>query len=76
MLLGQYWVGGSDRAEEGVWRWESTKTPISSTVKDWNPGEPSNDGGDGDCLLINYGGYWNDGPCHAVARYVCEVISG
>ena len=76
MFSGEYWVGGADRAEEGVWKWVSSKTPISSAVKDWNPGEPNNSGGDEDCLTINHGGHWNDRPCHNVYRYVCEVISG
>ena len=77
LSTGAYWVGGADRAEEGVWRWVSSNTPISSAVQDWIPGEPNNSGGDEDCLAINYAGpHWNDRPCHIISRYICEVMSG
>ena len=37
-----YWIGGSDRDQEGVWRWE-TDEAWNYTV--WYPGEPNNGAG-------------------------------
>ena len=60
----RYWMGLTDVASEGNWRW---LVPTTSAYANWNTNEPNNDGG-----LENYGeiiagtGKWND-----MAGYYC-----
>lgn len=85
-LTGDGWIGGSDSAVEGAWRWvtgpeSSTQfwsgTAGGSTVNGnyahWNGGEP-NQSGDEDCAETYVSsGSWNDLPCTAtVSGYVVE----
>ena len=68
------WIGGTDAASEGEWKWSSTGTPLSYT--NWYSGQPDNWGGNEDCLEFNWKasspGKWNDGPCSVKRKYVCE----
>lgn len=75
------WLGGSDAAVEGQWRWmdgpESSQlfwsggiggTPTGFTS--WNGNEPNNQG-DEDYLHLN-GGRWNDLPSSSTRGYFVE----
>ncbi|CAG2199700.1 unnamed protein product [Mytilus edulis] len=66
-----YWLGGRDDVIEGIWMWASTDQVFNYT--DWYPGEPSNSGGNENCLV--YGAValkWNDTPCRNAYRFICE----
>ena len=67
------WIGMSDEAEEGKFRWIDG-APM--TYANWLPGEP-NDGKDRgaaeDCVTLTLGsGQWNDIECGTPLPYVCE----
>ena len=68
----KWWTGFNDRASEGTWEWSNGET-VSYT--NWNSGEPNNSGGNEDCGQLNRfsGTTWNDEPCGASFRYICEV---
>lgn len=70
-----HWIGGSDYAIEGEWRW--IKTGLGIKYFNWGPSEPSGNDLDGeDCLEIsNFNGTYlmADNDCfHHRAYYVCE----
>ena len=48
-----YWLGASDRAVEGTWRWESDSSPFTPfTEMPWGGGQPDNAGGVQDCAVL------------------------
>ena len=49
-----YWIGLTDQASPGNWKWINGDT---STYANWAPGNPNNAGGD-----QHYAWYWNDSP--------------
>ncbi len=59
-----YWIGLL-RTDAG-WNWVEGM----GGYRGWRLGEPS---GDGDCAAMAPGG-WNDAPCNARDRYVCEGL--
>lgn len=74
------WIGLNDRAQEGKFRWSNGDGP---TFTRWYPGEPNNDLGNEDAVvLFNFtsGQFrWNDAegnalygdfPCSAIAEFV------
>ena len=61
------WFGGSDREEEGVWKW-TDYTPWEFTH--WGPREPNNAEGGQDCL--QYDGKWDDDRCTDNIPFVCS----
>jgi hypothetical protein len=74
------WLGGSDQAVEGAWRWQSgvqfwqgaaTGTPVGGAFARWVSGEP-NGGGTSDCMRMVSGGSWRDITCGSVYRAICE----
>eukprot|EP00058_Branchiostoma_floridae_P019221 XP_002604710.1 hypothetical protein BRAFLDRAFT_80319 [Branchiostoma floridae] len=66
-------IGFNDKATEGTFTWLDG---LSTTFVNWEPGEPSNAGGNEDCTEIVYDtGLWNDVPCGQVwstRAYVCK----
>jgi Ca2+-binding RTX toxin-like protein len=57
-ILGDYWIGLSDAATEGVYLWV-TGEPFAFAA--WRPGEPNNFDGDEDYVSGNHLGIgWND----------------
>ena len=67
-----FYTGGNDIAEEGVWRFWHSKKPV--TFLKWtSPGQPDNGSGIEDCIEIRltHRGY-NDWGCNRVAKFVCE----
>ena len=68
------WIGGTDAASEGTWVWSPSSTPLSYT--NWHPGQPSNSGGNQNCLSFNWGspaGKWDDDQCWPKRKYVCQT---
>uniref|UniRef100_A0A672HWA5 C-type lectin domain-containing protein n=1 Tax=Salarias fasciatus TaxID=181472 RepID=A0A672HWA5_SALFA len=68
------WIGLTDDAQEGTWRWVDG-TLVNTSY--WFKGEPNNDyyGKEEDCAQLNnrvegYG--WNDGFCDFQHHWICE----
>lgn len=63
------WLGLSDLAEEGVFRWSDGALP---TYTHWATGEPNNSA-DQDCVAMSeVDGLWSDIDCTNNAPFVCE----
>jgi hypothetical protein len=66
---GSVWIGYNDRITEGVWGWADGS---ASAYKNWVPGEPNNVNNE-DCATTHGSQFgWNDVPCTAGYRFVCE----
>ncbi|XP_041652996.1 asialoglycoprotein receptor 2-like isoform X2 [Cheilinus undulatus] len=66
------WIGLTDIASEGTWKWVDG---TNATTTFWKPGQPDSYGGDQDCVQIVQGGEagdWNDKGCHFPNVCVCE----
>ncbi|MCE5348065.1 MAG: gliding motility-associated C-terminal domain-containing protein [Bacteroidales bacterium] len=60
-LLGQGWLGASDEASEGTWKWiEGPENGSVLSYTNWNTGEPNNSGGNEDYAQFLTNGKWND----------------
>ncbi len=87
-LEGAGWMGASDVATEGDWKWVTgpeagtsfwsgtgSGNTVGGNYANWNTGEP-NDSGNEDCgqFLAGGTGMWNDLPCagFSLAGYVVE----
>ncbi|MEO8183197.1 MAG: C-type lectin domain-containing protein [Deltaproteobacteria bacterium] len=71
-IEGRVWIGASDRAEEGTFRWAGGAL-LEYTR--WADGQPNNLQGGEDCAeLEGFDDQWNDVPCaDAIARQAyCE----
>uniref|UniRef100_A0A8D0GXC6 C-type lectin domain-containing protein n=1 Tax=Sphenodon punctatus TaxID=8508 RepID=A0A8D0GXC6_SPHPU len=57
-----YWIGLSDRGNEGTWVWVDGSLMVLSF---WGEGEPNNvgDGEGEDCASLRFNGKWNDALC-------------
>ena len=68
----EYWIGLSDRDEEGNFTWTDGS---AVAYKDWRKGEPNGQ------RRENCGHYfktvkeqkWNDEPCNRRKRYICKI---
>uniref|UniRef100_H2YTW6 C-type lectin domain-containing protein n=1 Tax=Ciona savignyi TaxID=51511 RepID=H2YTW6_CIOSA len=69
----EYWIGLTDKADEGRYVWEDG-TALQSSQANWKPGEPNNAGNNEDCIGINYLDtlQWNDYPCSRDLYALCE----
>lgn len=55
-------LGGSDEAVEGTWRWmDGPEAGAAFTYTNWNPGEPNNLGNEDYLMAYGYN-TWNDVP--------------
>ncbi|XP_048198301.1 C-type lectin domain family 17, member A isoform X2 [Perognathus longimembris pacificus] len=63
-----YWLGLTDKDQEGEWRWLDG-TPV--TLSFWDPQEPNNSYEE-DCASMNKGGSWNDLSCAKTTYWICE----
>lgn len=56
----RYLLGGSDKEEEGVWKWVTDEPWV---YENWDWDEPNNLYPEGEhALMLFYSGYWNDAP--------------
>jgi hypothetical protein len=72
------WIGGSDTATEGTWRWANDSSVFfmggnSVGYGNWSSGEPNDSGGNEDCAEAYTNGLWNDDTCSTAHGFVCEV---
>lgn len=66
-----YWLGGTDEAVEGSWKWI---TGEDWDYTNWNEGEPSNSEGAEDYLhYIKVSDNWNDTAGYTQIGFVCEI---
>ena len=71
-----YWIGLSDFAHEGTWRWQESHEVVS--YANWLSGQPDNGSGTENCAVKIYpnngAGKWNDEQCYidTVAYALCQ----
>ncbi|KAM8835208.1 galactose-specific lectin nattectin-like [Synchiropus picturatus] len=63
------YVGGHDRYKEGKWSWSDGKNFV---FPGWYRGEPNNNGGNEDCMELNFHNMGNDIPCSLRRAFVCS----
>ncbi|XP_076017666.1 uncharacterized protein LOC143009543 [Genypterus blacodes] len=68
------WIGLRDIQDEGTWKWLDGTTLAEGY---WNIGQPSNNGGDSDCVLVlansNPFRSWRDSSCRSRYSWICEM---
>jgi Lectin C-type domain len=65
-----FWIGASDRVQEGLVVW-SGGAPLA--FSNWGVGQPDDFQGREDCIVKTLpAGSWNDLPCRVQNAYVCE----
>ncbi len=77
------WLGARDAAAEGTWLWidgrqfwqgNALRTPVAGTYAAWFSGQPTNDGGAQDCLLMRADGLWEAIECsEPQSGFVCRA---
>ena len=55
-----WWLGGSDAANEGDWRWTADGSNDPFTYTNWAPGEPNNFFNEDYLYMYGATGRWND----------------
>ena len=87
-LEGAGWMGASDSAGEGDWKWvtgpetgtsfwtgNGNGSTVNGNYANWGTGEPNDSGGDEDCAqFLSSNGLWNDLNCagSSLPGYVAE----
>ena len=75
-----FWIGLSDFAHEGTWRWQESHGETS--YQNWCSGQPDNGGGDEDCVAkicsADANCKWNDCQCsdNDYAHALCQMSNG
>jgi cysteine-rich repeat protein len=64
-----FWIGLNDLDDEGAFVWTSGDP---SPFRNWNGGEPNNQGDEDCALYLRTGGQWNDAQCGSNNRALCE----
>lgn len=83
-----FFLGGSDSAVEGEWRWvggpsdgvqfwqgDMNGSPVGGNYANWAASDPDDDGGEGDVLMLTIyhaPGEWGDMPAHWGKTEICE----
>ena len=80
------WLGGSDAAVEGEWRWTvgpeagtqfwqggTGGATVGGNYTNWQPGSEPNNYGNEDHVLMQGGGYWNDLNFNYTQRGIVEI---
>ena len=76
LLSSASWIGASDVAAEGEWRWcdddalfwSGDAAGTAGGFESWGSGEPGAD----NCARMGVGGNWSAAACSDVLPYVCE----
>ncbi|CAH1107082.1 unnamed protein product [Psylliodes chrysocephalus] len=70
-----FWTSGTKLAKSNDWIWLTNNLEII-TFFDWGTGEPSNNDGNENCLVVApsfySSGHWNDAPCTSLLYPICE----
>ena len=66
--LKNIWIGGTDKEEEGVWKWTDNR---AWEFTSWAGGEPNDHGNTEHCLEMVLGWGWNDVGCPGEKRFLC-----
>ncbi|KAI0224136.1 hypothetical protein LSAT2_024841, partial [Lamellibrachia satsuma] len=75
----EYWLGATDIAREGLWKWDPSYTNVGPTF--WISGQPENYLGYQNCMAIkrrpftsvnSYYYDWFDDDCYQKKFYICE----
>lgn len=73
--MGNYWIGGTDQYEEGVWEWLDG-TQVNMGMPFWTPDHINGNNGsvDKNCLAMdaNLYGYFNGAPCGDAYYFICQ----
>merc|ERR1712236_66261 len=69
-----YWIGLTDEATEGTWKW--SESGIVASWTHWHSGEPDSYNGNEDCAaMINAYSYaWIDDSCDKHFHPLCEAV--
>jgi hypothetical protein len=67
-----WWIGYSDRDEEGRFRWQEGDTGAFTF---WDKRQPNNRSCNEDCVALREGkkGRWHDSPCHQHRPFICAA---
>lgn len=65
-------IGLTDTEIEGTFVWSDGSTVVYTN---WDDGEPNNEYGIGDCVILVANGKWNDTPCSMWYEYVCKFTN-
>ncbi|XP_071528667.1 C-type lectin mosGCTL-7-like isoform X1 [Panulirus ornatus] len=72
-VLDEYWLGGYDIEQEGVWHWVSSKL-VNMGVPFWPANIP--DGGPNEnCLMLTAAGFFDDADCSEEKHVICSPHS-
>lgn len=75
--LGPVTLGGTDRAEEGVWTWSDGTVfwsggPVEGQYAGWTSSQPDNADPGQHCAVLATDGGWTDENCAEFRAFVCE----
>ncbi|KAK0138871.1 Macrophage mannose receptor 1 [Merluccius polli] len=69
-VLGDHWIGLSDRDTEGTWKWVDGTNMTSSS---WGESQPDDYDGAEDCVAARGNG-WYDARCDKLKYWMCEKV--
>ena len=73
VINGDYWVGLTDEAKEGEWRWVNGELAMRNQTS-WRNGEPNNAKNNENCgLFYSSDALINDVPCSLGFSGICEI---
>lgn len=68
MTASRAWIGGTDIAKQGQWKWLSTGLGMNFT--NWSRGEPGNP--NEHCTCYDKPSAWHDYPCDSKFAFICK----